>query len=513
MITALAARFDRFATRAFGRFDAPGAEGRAFALFLLGHVVVWTLYASLSQNNVSSYVDMFENWAWGREFQLGYHKHPPLFAWVTGAWFAVLPRADWAYFLLSATIGAVGLAGVWMAIGTFERGSRRLVAVVALEVSPIWGFLAIKFNANAILLAVWPWAIWAFLAAMRRPTLMRGALVGVTLALAMLGKYVSATLILAMLAALALPERRRLLRSPAMIAAVVVGLVVLGPHLVWLAGNDFLTIRYADDQGAASFARFVEYFVRFPLAQALYLLPVLLLVWLATGRVGFGLGRGFFAWTIASPERRSLLVLGFGPFLATVALAILTYSQLSSPWGFPLWSLVGALLVTAPALATVEIRAARPLAAIALFWAGLIVAAPIVDYASMLAGARVAVAPGRELAAAATREWRAATGRPLAIVAGSGWWAGAVTFHAADRPSQFIDFDPRHAPWITPERLDRDGALAVCETADRTCLEAARAALGPDLLERDVAVSAARWGRTPVPSTFRLLMRSPRTGG
>ena len=511
------ARFDRFATRVFGRFDAPDAEGRAFALFLLGHVAVWTLYAALSQYNVSTFVDMFENWAWGREFQLGYHKHPPLFAWTTGLWFHLFPRVDWAYFLLSATTTAVGMAGVWAAIGTVERGPRRLVAVMALELSPIWGFLAIKFNANTILLAVWPWAIWAFLAAERRPTLGRGVLVGVTLALTMLGKYVSATLILAMLVALMISaERRRLLVSPTMAAAVVVGLVVLAPHLLWLVENDFATIRYADDQTATSLGRFAYYLVNFPLAQALYVLPTLLGVLVAIGASGWTRRpwRGFLAWRTATADRRDLLVLVFGPFLITVALAVATWSELSAPWGFPLWSLTGWLFVSAPALAGVEVRASRLMGVVAIFWAVLFVLAPIVDLVSIRAGVRVAVGPARELTAAAGRVWHEVAGdRRLAVVAGGGWWPGAVTFHSPENPSQFIDFDPTHAPWITPERLDRDGALAVCLATDAACAGKAHAALGDALVERVVPVSVVRWGRTLPPTEFRLLVRLPRAGG
>ena len=40
--------------------------------------------------------DMTEAWAWGKEFQLGYAKHPPFTAWLVGGWFAVMPRTTGA---------------------------------------------------------------------------------------------------------------------------------------------------------------------------------------------------------------------------------------------------------------------------------------------------------------------------------------------------------------------------------------------------------------------------------
>ena len=46
--------------------------------------------------------------------------------------------------------------------------------------------------------------------------------------------------------------------------------------------------------------------------------------------------------------------------------------------------------------------------------------------------------------------------------------------YAPDRPSEFIDFDPMHAPWITPQRLRREGLGIICAAEDQECLTAAR---------------------------------------
>jgi hypothetical protein len=46
---------------------------------------------------------MGEVFSWSTALAYGYPKHPPFPAWVAAVWFAVFPRADWAYYLLSAT--------------------------------------------------------------------------------------------------------------------------------------------------------------------------------------------------------------------------------------------------------------------------------------------------------------------------------------------------------------------------------------------------------------------------
>ena len=58
---------------------------------------------------------------------------------------------------------------------------------------------AVKFNANAILMSVWPWLIYYFLRALTEPGVRFSILTGLLGALAMLGKYFSIVLLLTLL--------------------------------------------------------------------------------------------------------------------------------------------------------------------------------------------------------------------------------------------------------------------------------------------------------------------------
>jgi hypothetical protein len=68
---------------------------------------------------------------------------------------------------------------------------------------------------------------------------------------------------------------------------------------------------------------------------------------------------------------------------------------------------------------------------------------------------------GPELARQATAIWHEKTGQPLHIVAGPTWEAGVITAYAPTHPSSFVGADIRKSPWITPDRLAREGALVV----------------------------------------------------
>lgn len=514
LVSRAVARIDALGERIVPRAGVADVEARIFVFFVLGHVVVWTLYAWLSHNNLSSSSDLTEAYAWGREFQWGYHKHPPLSAWIAACWFQLAPRSDGAYFLLGALAVAVGYAGVWAAIGLLEKGPRRLAAVMALEFTPIYGFLAIRYNANAILLAVWPWAAWAFLRAVHSPTLLNGALLGLALALAMLAKYYSLVLIIGMLAGLLVSKDRwRLIASPAMAGLVVAGGLALAPHLLWLVRSDFAPIRYADDQTAASLGQFFGYLIKFPLAQLAYQAPILAVAAFALPSPDRIFSKSLFAWKGVGDDRRRVLALGIVPFLATIALGVATFSQLSTIWGIPLWFLTAWIVLSSPGIAANEVNASRVAGLVVLFWAILIVIAPVVNFASTTLRASGAMLPQKEMALAVNAAWREASGgRPLRLVGGDDILSPAIVFYSSDSPSWYDPAHPDFTPWADAARIAREGAAVVCRPADRLCADQARQALGPNLTEQEItAAKQTVWGRGPA-NTMLMLMRLPDPG-
>jgi hypothetical protein len=100
-------------------------------------------------------------------------------------------------------------------------------------------------------------------------------------------------------------------------------------------------------------------------------------------------------------------------------------------------------------------------------WLALFLATPpvigLVSAAGPWLGARPqrSAWPGPALAAEATGAWHHATGKPVGIVAGDTWESGLVSTYSADRPSVYVEADPRFNPWIDPARIAREGVLVV----------------------------------------------------
>lgn len=93
-------------------------------------------------------------------------------------------------------------------------GPQRALIVIGLMLLPAYQFLAHRFNANCVLLPLWPLATCFFLQSLDSRKATTALLLGLTCALAGLGKYYSGVLLLGFAAAaVAHPQRRRYFRS------------------------------------------------------------------------------------------------------------------------------------------------------------------------------------------------------------------------------------------------------------------------------------------------------------
>ena len=94
----------------------------AFAVFLALHVLVWTALPSLLYPNLP--LDLIEALTYGREWQLGYDKLPPLPWWLVEAT-RQLFGADLFFYALSqiAIVAAFAFVGPWEAISQNKEGA------------------------------------------------------------------------------------------------------------------------------------------------------------------------------------------------------------------------------------------------------------------------------------------------------------------------------------------------------------------------------------------------------
>jgi hypothetical protein len=452
----------------FGRvIDAARRRPGTVLAWILGlHLVLWTLVPILVCRNLQ--LDLVEDLALGREWQLGYWKHPPLPWWFSEALYRATGDIHSVY-LLGPLCAVVAMYFVWRFAREVVEPVAALVAVLALEGLHFFNFSVVKFAHDQMQLPFWALTGWFTYRAIKNERLWEWALAGVFLALAFWSKY--AAVALAGTIGLFLifdPTARRAWRTPGPYVMALAFFVVLAPNLWWLVEHDFLPLRYVDAR-AVTAARWYQY-LGFPLqwtaGQVLNLLPVLALVAIACWPLTREARGEAFA-------RRMVTVLAFGPFVFTTLVSAVLGRLPVAMWGYPLWCFVplAAVMWFRP---TVEPRRLLWFSrAFAVVFAGWIVIYAADEALEPLFRDRAKATqfPGRAVAEAITRRWHEVTNAPLVYVGqverpspGAGEFAANnVAVYSPDRPHVIIHGDVRLSPWIDLADLKRRGAVLVWE--------------------------------------------------
>jgi 4-amino-4-deoxy-L-arabinose transferase-like glycosyltransferase len=452
--------------------------------WMLGfHLLVWTVLPALISANLQ--LDLVEGLALGREWQLGYWKHPPLPWWITDLAYRLTGQID-AVYLLGPLAAVVCLYAVWLLARDVAGEIKALIAVAALEAIHYYNMSVVKFAHDQMQLPFWALTGLFFWRAIVRGRVIDWVLAGLFLAGAFWSKYAVFALAVTLGLILLLdPFARRAWRTPGPYVMAAVFAIAIAPNAWWLVTNDFMPLRYVDDR-AASAATWYQYLL-FPLrwigGQLLYVLPALALLALL-----------YLPRRSVTPEpagettafnRRYVGALALGPFAVTTVIAAVLGRQAIAMWGYPLWSFMplAILLFWPPALEAARLRrfAAAALAVLIAFPIGFAIAElgePFIRDRS-----KATQFPGRLLAETITRQWRERTGTPLTYVGGAvvlahgigprtlpaagQFAANNVAVYSPDRPHVIVNGQLGLSPWIDVADLERRGAVLVWQPQEK----------------------------------------------
>jgi hypothetical protein len=451
-----------------GRHDSSASAGDALdrllarpslalALLCLAQLVLWTLAPALSHD--APPVDIVEGYMWGRERVLATYKHPALPAWLLEGSRVLTGAVGWPAYLISQACISLTFLAVYL-LGRKVLGPERALAGTLLLTAVFYfSWPTPELNHNVVQMPLWAGVALALWKAGREEGgPLWWLLLGVLAVLSLYAKLSSAVLLL--LGGVWLlwdPVMRRQLATPWPWIALTLFAALVAPLAIWLIQNDFQPLSYAHVRGSI-YGRFGLFFI---VEQALVLAGLILMLWAA------GLLRR--PEPPSAPGEsvlgRYLVVLTLAPIAITVLGSLMTGVGVKGMWGAPMLSFTGLIAVS---LLGAHMTA-RALRRIALAAAVLLVALPLAYAAHMLLEGRFTGRakrqnwPQQEIAARLHQIWREATGQPLRIVAGetSNWVPSLVGLSAGPGPSLLTMGDLRLAPWVTPERLAREGLLVV----------------------------------------------------
>lgn len=462
---------------------------RLTLLYILAFCLVWWGIFATTRHYLDG-ADMVENYAWGMEWQWGTNKHPPLFGWITAAWFRLFPVGDAAYYLLNQVNLAIALGLLALAMKRFFSWDRVLVAIVLTTLGTHFGpDSGFKYNANTALLPFVAGFVWSLLHALERGRARWFILAGVFSAAALLTKYYALVLFAAIGLAMLITLRPPLilsLKGAALTGATA--LLLVAPHIAWSIHHGWPSLHYmhaAHDpmEEAGGFRAYVV-----ALGGAVLFSGVALLAW------GGSLVRLPAGPTAPAPRppRLGLGILALSVALTVLAALLQGISPVSS-WLIPALLFFGWALVDLTPTRFDSGLLARRIQAVGLAYLLVAVAAAAIWERQYRAyPARPAYALPQSLAEDVTRLYRDAYGQPVEYAAGTFPLPYILSFYSPDHPHglygfDFAGIDLAESPWIDARALRSGNKVAVCgtlrfaEADDRSCPAAARTLFGaPD---------------------------------
>jgi 4-amino-4-deoxy-L-arabinose transferase-like glycosyltransferase len=410
-------------------------------------------------------IDVLEGFVWSQNIEIGYHKGPPLFAWLLGIGDTVMPASLLPPLVFSQISIGITYWAVWR-LAKRTLGPRDALAVLGLTTTIYYfGFPSPEFNPIILQMAFSAITCSFYYTALIEERQSDWIMVGIAVGLGILSRYSIALYLLPMAVfTLMHQETRWRWLTPGFLAGAIIATVIAAPHIWWVINNDLNTLHYIDQRAgtADGLDRLVRP-LRFAGAQLAAVAPALIVLLLAIFPLHRNSSMHAQAKKLSPLSRNYMLAIGIAPALFVIVMAMILGRAPRAMWGAGLWiftPLLGIVLLREFSFALYR----RRLMAI---WT-IVFLLPVVAFAlgltiwPSLSGRNKRVHfPGPALAEIVTDNWHRITGQPLAYIVGEMWLAGSAGYFSADRPRVFQNGSLRDTPWIDLSHLKRCGAVVL----------------------------------------------------
>ena len=402
-----------------------------FFIFILSHLIIWTLVPTLTNNNLP--LDLIEALAWGNNLDWGFNKHPPGSAFFPEMVYQIFGSQDWSYYLLSQIFVCIAFVYVFkLANEIFNNSLLSLISVLLLESIYFYNFTTPEFNVNVCQLPFWSIVIYYSWKIYNSDIIdVRDAIIlGFFGAVGFLSKYLFIYLLFSVvLLFLYLIFFKKVKKFDfKYLISMEVFLVLLIPHILWLNNNDYVTITYGLKRTGVEDSNFFDH-IKFPiiflLKQLVLLIPFLVLVRILIKKIKFNI----------NSKDKKLIFLFFVniiPIILMLLTTIITGFKIRTMWMTPFYLTFGILFIFV-------FKSQIELKRIKLFLCGFIFLfflSPILySYISISQTDKRTDYPGKEIAIKVQYAWDQQSTNPINVVLGNEWNAGNLSYHLKSRPS------------------------------------------------------------------------------
>ena len=431
----------------------PGAWRDAIVLALAVQFAVWGLGSILFLTNL--HYDTLELIYWGRDWTLGYGKHPPLGTWIVDLTQRIGALPIVSVLVLGQLTVSVSAALIWLTVRLMASPRAAAFAVIVYLASPASTYFSVQVNHNSLLMPFWCATLYCAMRFFIRQDRISGAWMGLAAALAMLVKY-EVVFLFGTLFVLAVTEQkfRSVFRCQGAWIGLFVFSIVLGPHIWWLVSHDWSVLIYAvDAMRTSGWYGLLKTANDVVVGQAALLIgPVLIYV----------IGRWIGVRFIHRDASWLPLILAFGPSAFMLLGALLTQQDPRQGWTIPFAPNIASAVAIA-----FTVETTRPQDSLPSVWgyrAALLSVAQFILFVGFLMGRDAFGHPviayelqSRKLAEMVTEAWEDHHEGPLrCLVIAQGSVAASVVLWLDDRPN-FVDLSSNY--WARLEQIQSCGSV------------------------------------------------------
>lgn len=264
-------------------FDLRNNVVLAAAFLIIGLTGLRLLSLWLGETQLST--DEAQYWLWGQNFSLGAYSKPPMIGWIIAASTAVFGDSTWAVRMpapLFHMVAALSILALGLRLATPWVAALAATIYLTLPAVTLGSFL---MTTDTPMLAAIALALWVqhILAGRKSGAPSNAALVvalGAILAFGLMCKYAMLYAIGGMILAAVFSSAWRIRWQDTATVTIVTMLLIL-PNLVWVAGNNFVTVQHmADTSGFTGPMLHPLVALRFVGEQFGVFGPIIFLAWL-----------------------------------------------------------------------------------------------------------------------------------------------------------------------------------------------------------------------------------------
>ena len=390
-----------------------------FFIFALSHLLIWTVVPTITNKNLP--LDVIEALAWGSNLDWGFNKHPPGSAFFPEVFFQIFGAQDWAYYFLSSLFVVISFYVVFkFASEILQNKLLSLFSVLILEAIYFYNFTTPEFNVNVCQLPFWSLVVyfsWKIYSS-KEIKLSDCFCIGLFGAIGFLSKYLFvyllASIFLLFTYLVFIKKDRKFDFKYFIILEVFI--VLLVPHLLWLYGNDFITIFYGLKRTGLepSLINHFEQPIFFLIKQLGTLIPFFFLIWLLVKKIKFKLN-------INDKKLLFLLAINLLPVFLILLTSAIMGSKIRTMWMTPFYLYFGVLFIyVLKSQINIKIINSFLLSFLFLFFLSPI----IYSYVSISQTDKRTDYPGKEIALKAQLIWSKDFNEDIQFVTGDEWKAG-----------------------------------------------------------------------------------------